>query len=133
MSITARTPSWENLIAALWWEQKSLCGICGEMTPGPDMVVDHDHVTGLVRGLLCRSCNTREGSHADCADWRSCEVCLWRRQPAVTWVGWTLAYAPPSEPIGHFRPSTKRADGAMIRERTERSLAEAFSAMVSRT
>lgn len=38
--------------------QDGRCAICG----GRDnRVIDHDHATGLVRGLLCPSCNTREG------------------------------------------------------------------------
>ncbi|MFD9517676.1 endonuclease domain-containing protein [Streptomyces sp. NPDC059979] len=35
------------------------CAICGARHAV--LVEDHDHVTGLVRGYLCRSCNTREG------------------------------------------------------------------------
>lgn len=35
------------------------CGICG--TARGVLVMDHDHDTGLNRGILCRSCNLREG------------------------------------------------------------------------
>lgn len=36
------------------------CAICGQLG---NEVQDHDHETGLVRGWLCRSCNTREGMY----------------------------------------------------------------------
>lgn len=39
------------------------CAICGRVDGG-ELVTDHDHDTGLIRGLLCRSCNTREGLNA---------------------------------------------------------------------
>lgn len=39
------------------WQQ-GRCAICGARG---SLVVDHDHQTGLVRGKLCPSCNTREG------------------------------------------------------------------------
>lgn len=38
--------------------QAERCAICGEQE---SLVVDHDHQTGLVRGLLCQQCNTNEG------------------------------------------------------------------------
>ena len=42
-----------------WWNRD--CAVCGS---AGELVDDHDHKTGLVRGCLCRSCNSREG-HAD--------------------------------------------------------------------
>lgn len=35
------------------------CAVCG--VHGRDLVIDHCHSTGQVRGRLCRGCNTREG------------------------------------------------------------------------
>lgn len=39
------------------WQEKR-CAICADEG---DLVNDHDHQTGLMRGLLCRQCNTNEG------------------------------------------------------------------------
>jgi hypothetical protein len=40
----------------LHW-QEYCCAVCGRRYPD---VTDHDHKTGLIRGELCRSCNTSE-------------------------------------------------------------------------
>jgi hypothetical protein len=42
-------PEWDIMIK----EQKGLCRLC----PKKAMVIDHNHNTGQVRGLLCDSCN----------------------------------------------------------------------------
>lgn len=36
------------------------CAMCGRVLRLGGLVEDHDHWTGLVRGLLCRSCNRQE-------------------------------------------------------------------------
>ena len=37
--------------------QEGKCGLCGADCTGRSLCVDHDHATGVIRGLLCRSCN----------------------------------------------------------------------------
>jgi hypothetical protein len=42
--------------------QNNCCKICGRAEYGQKrLAIDHDHVTGKVRGLLCASCNTKLG------------------------------------------------------------------------
>jgi len=52
-----------NMLAA----QSGKCAICGTTEPGTAGVfaIDHDHKTGQVRGLLCRSCNVGIGNLKD--------------------------------------------------------------------
>ena len=50
-------------------KQKGCCAICGRSGPGGrrrgHLVVDHNHVTGQIRGLLCHPCNTALGMFND--------------------------------------------------------------------
>ena len=48
---------------AMLTEQGGLCLICRKPMDPP--AVDHDHATGAVRGLLCRSCNSAIGLLGD--------------------------------------------------------------------
>ena len=49
---------------ALLQQQKGQCALCGTSESGTRsgvLVVDHDHKTGRVRGLLCKKCNSALG------------------------------------------------------------------------
>jgi hypothetical protein len=53
---------------ALRQQQNGGCAICGRQDAGRRdnrLVVDHDHVTGAVRGLLCHRCNATLGMSGD--------------------------------------------------------------------
>lgn len=55
--------------------QDGRCGFCGrtieDFAPKRmKMVLDHDHATGLVRGYLCRPCNSSEGQGNPRRWWR---------------------------------------------------------------
>jgi hypothetical protein len=91
-------------------EQGGHCGICPKKpAPGKSLAVDHDHKTGLVRGLLCFMCNKRVLGA------RSADV-LVRTAAYVT--------SPPAERVigkrvAPGRPKKKRA----VRRRTPRKAA----------
>lgn len=47
--------------------QGGVCAICGlgPTTDGRRLAVDHDHHTGVIRGLLCTNCNVGIGNFGD--------------------------------------------------------------------
>jgi hypothetical protein len=46
-------------------QQGGCCAICGRVRP---LVVDHNHITGQVRGLLCSQCNSAIGLFSECEE-----------------------------------------------------------------
>ena len=45
--------------------QQGLCAICGKELVPKDQHIDHDHISGEVRGVLCRTCNLGIGLLGD--------------------------------------------------------------------
>lgn len=54
----------EQRAAMLAW-QHGVCAICGVSPEQSKLDVDHNHITGKVRGILCRSCNLALGMFKD--------------------------------------------------------------------
>lgn len=69
----------EDVYSKFFDLQNGVCAICGRAewvvavqnkTKEPDrLCIDHDHATGVPRGLLCRSCNWLLGRVGDNLDW----------------------------------------------------------------
>lgn len=64
-----------EMLQALWESQEGCCAICGSAGPAPysadgesqagRLCIDHDHATGVIRGLLRRNCNSAIGKLGD--------------------------------------------------------------------
>lgn len=55
----------EEDVFTLWREQGGYCGICPTRIFKDSLHIDHDHQTGVVRGLLCFNCNVALGHFRD--------------------------------------------------------------------
>src|SRR5690242_18460826 len=49
----------------MWESQRRGCAVCRRTAEIDDLVIDHNHATGAVRGLLCARCNTMLGLGGD--------------------------------------------------------------------
>ena len=97
-------PAWPVDRPPMWmvWQtlfrlQGGICAMCVMRTadwvePVDDRyrlapsVIDHDHLTGLIRGLLCRRCNRHEGI---CNFRDDCYCATYRRVPPAQPFHWT--------------------------------------------
>lgn len=86
--------------------QVGRCAACGK--PDDWLVRDHDHETGLVRGLLDTRCNGREGRW-----YRDDDLfARYRRRPPTTILGLTIRYVSPitGPDCGTARPPGWQSD-----------------------
>jgi hypothetical protein len=61
----------QEIIEEIWKHQGGVCGLCGKEIEGGMNVadLDHDHLTGVLRGLIHRHCNILLGILRDDAVW----------------------------------------------------------------
>jgi hypothetical protein len=88
-------------LAKLREHQGKGCAICRQERT---LVVDHDHATGLIRGLICAHCNVSEGAGLD-QPW----MVEYRANPPAARIGLVVKYGshrPRPEP-GERRPYSK--------------------------
>lgn len=67
--------------------QNGLCAICGHPPKTKRLAVDHDHKTGLIRGLLCAFCNRAIGMFRDDVNKFETVVTYLKRPPATVSLG----------------------------------------------
>jgi hypothetical protein len=48
-----------NFVKELYLNQEHKCAICGEVKELNKLQLDHNHITGKIRGLLCFRCNSK--------------------------------------------------------------------------
>lgn len=96
---------YNNLIAA----QRGKCAICGSTKR---LCVDHDHITGLVRGLLCTKCNTAVAALGDDAKglWRAFEYMV----GVVTRPDWNAYYLMLAHEVAIRSDCRRSSVGAVI-------------------
>ena len=70
--------------AALAEVQGHQCALC--LAAGKFLVLDHEHETCLARGMLCRSCNGREGT---CPAGSDPVIDAYRANPPAAGAGWS--------------------------------------------
>jgi hypothetical protein len=86
----------------LYHWQDGRCAICGHRR---DLVEDHDHRTGLVRGYLCRGCNTQEGVYGSCDSLFG----RYRQRHPTSMLGLRIRYWDPI--ANEYAPSVERQRG----------------------
>jgi len=93
--------------------QNGRCASC-KIRPAETLCVDHCHRTGMVRGLLCRKCNTGLGCFNDSPALLHAAAAYLRRHAARAMRAWRPATGPAlaSRLRRALRPAPARPDRA---------------------
>lgn len=141
-------PTWRKLprsslktwaLGRLITKQSRLCAICGkpiDMTltgVKSDMVVDHCHETGLIRGILHKSCNSAEGKVVNAAGrWGAKST---KYEDVIPFLENLVEYLKTSytEPSGMIYPDHKTPEQKTESARIKRNKAAALARAKART
>jgi uncharacterized cysteine cluster protein YcgN (CxxCxxCC family) len=93
--------------------QDGLCALCDlSLYENPqEACLDHDHVTGMTRGVLCRNCNSMEGKVHNCS--RRAK----RAGTPLQWLKKVVHYMEhhQNNPSGIYHPTYRTSDEKRIR------------------
>lgn len=97
LRIYGLTPA--QFLQLLQW-QDGRCACCKrKFTPRTlPAAIDHDHLTGLIRGLLCKPCNYAIGERHDKAEWFENVAEYLRNPPAIPAIGRHFTPGSPGNP-----------------------------------
>jgi hypothetical protein len=92
--------------ASILRQQECKCPLCQKTMVLSEACQDHDHRTGLLRGVLCRNCNGIEGKVANLANRAK------RDLAPEMWLGYLIKYwlKHKTDQTGLYHPVHKTAD-----------------------
>jgi hypothetical protein len=90
--------------------QGGLCALCGEPIETGKAVLDHDHKTGLIRGVLHRGCNALEGTITNALP----RNLITPKRLTAIFANWDQYHAQPKDVL---HPSHRTADERKVRAR----------------
>lgn len=101
-------------LAEMEHKQRGKCAICEKSCD--ELVIDHDHKTGRVRGLLCSMCNSVLGFATDSIPTLSAAIEYLNRTSDITDLA-AKDYSPPPEPeYAHLTCDTYITHGRRTRD-----------------
>lgn len=129
-----------NIARRLAAKQGGICPLCLEALDFSSAgryshwVLDHDHISGEVRGTLCRACNGAEGKVFNI-------VATWGKQGkggydnAVAWLERLLTYLKNPEPTGlmYADHKTEEERAAKAREKVRKARMQGAATKAART
>lgn len=127
----------ESYQRKLWIEQGKRCAICQkpiDLSIKGEGVLDHDHDTGWIRGLLHRSCNAAEGKVANAAaQWGAKST---QYPEIITWLNNLLDYySQPHKPFiypYHQDEDDEKRNGRKTRTRKNSAASRAKALLAQR-